>query len=217
VTALTRARIIPSATPVTQAEPLATLSPATHRRVAREVVAARDHAEKIVAEARACADALLAEARAAAEGVARAAAAEARAEEEAKLAALYLAMKEQEERRAEADLDRAIALAVLLSERLLGEELERDPQRVVGLARQALSEARGARRAVIDASPLDAEALQQHLVDVGFGPTAVEIRADAALTRGSLRLSTPLGNLDAQLRPQLERLARALRDTLRGA
>jgi flagellar biosynthesis/type III secretory pathway protein FliH len=168
-----------------------------------------------VADAHAQAAALLADARTAAEGVAQAAAAEAREAEEAKLAAHYLRLKFADEHRAEADLDRAIALAVVLSERLLGEALEHDPKHVVALARQALAEARGARRVVIDASPLDADVLQRHLVDLGFDVSAVEIRTDTTLPRGSLHLTTSLGNLDAQLRPQLERLARALRDSLR--
>jgi flagellar biosynthesis/type III secretory pathway protein FliH len=42
----------------------------------------------------------------------------------------------------------------------------------------------------------------------------VDIRADPLLSRGSLRIHTNLGNLDAQLTPQLERLAKALRDAL---
>jgi flagellar biosynthesis/type III secretory pathway protein FliH len=40
------------------------------------------------------------------------------------------------------------------------------------------------------------------------------ITSDATLERGSLRLHTDLGTIDAQLRPQLERLAAALRDAL---
>jgi len=153
-------------------------------------------------------------AKAAAAGVANAAATEAREAEEAKLAGHYLRLKRDEDRRAEIDLDRAISLAVVLAERLLGEALERDPAHVVALARQALTEARGARRVVIDACPLDAEALQRHLVQGGFAPHTVEVRTDPALSRGDLRLTTSLGNLDAQLRPQLERLASALRDAL---
>jgi flagellar biosynthesis/type III secretory pathway protein FliH len=215
MTALRRARIVKALGPVDGGSPpVPALTAAHHRRVAREVIEARDTAVRVVGEARDQAAAIVAEARAAAAGVAEAAANEAREAETAKLAAHYLHLKHDEERRADADLDRAIGLAVVLAERLLGETLERDPARVVALARQALAEARGSRRAVIDASPLDADALQRHLVEVGFGSHAVEIRTDPALTRGSLRLSTSLGNLDAQLRPQLERLARALRDTL---
>jgi flagellar biosynthesis/type III secretory pathway protein FliH len=214
VTTLHRARILKGAPAAPAAPGQVALTPAQHRRVASEVQEARQTAERLVADARVQATALVAEARAAAAGVAQAAAAEACEAEEAKLAAHYLRLKFADEHRAEADLDRAIGLAVVLAERLLGEALVHDPQHVVALARQALAEARGARRVVIDASPLDADVLQRHLVDLGFGLSALEIRIDAALPRGSLRLITSLGNLDAQLRPQLERLARALRDSL---
>ena len=215
MTSLVRARIIPadSSAPMPEAAP-PMLRPDEHRRIAREVVLARESATRLVEEARAKARAIVAEARKAAEAMVVTAAAEARQAEEAKFAARYLWMKREEERRAEADLDRAIGLAMLLSERLLGEALVREPHHVVALARQALAEARGVRQVVIDASPLDAEVLRRHLVEVGFAPHSVEIRTDDALERGSLRLNTSLGNLDAQLRPQLERLARALRDAL---
>jgi flagellar biosynthesis/type III secretory pathway protein FliH len=107
-----------------------------------------------------------------------------------------------------------MSLSVLLAERLLGHALELRPEHVAALARQALVEARGARRATIEAHPLDAEALQRHLVDVGTTDAVVEVRASAELTRGSLRVHTNLGTLDAKLTPQLERLAKALRDAL---
>jgi flagellar biosynthesis/type III secretory pathway protein FliH len=82
------------------------------------------------------------------------------------------------------------------------------------LAEQALAEARGARSATILASPLDIDALTHHLEAAGIGPVVTLVRADPSLGRGSLRIVTNLGTLDAELHPQLERLARALRDTI---
>ncbi len=214
---LVRARIIPArdAAGASSARPeLPVLTPAHHRRIAADEVRARDAAAEVLAAAHREADAMLAAARLAAQKVGEDAGAEAREAVEAKAAALFLRLKQEDERRAERDLDRAVALAVVLSERLLGAALEQDPHYIVSLARQALAEARGARRATIDASPLDAEALQRHLVDAGFDSHAVEIHLDPSMSRGSLRITTNLGALDARLRPQLERLARALRETL---
>jgi flagellar biosynthesis/type III secretory pathway protein FliH len=191
------------------------VAPARLRRIAAEEARAREVAKELVARARAEAAAITVEARAAAEAHATSAAAEARAVEEARGAALYLRIKQEDEHRAERDLDRSIALAVVLAERLIGAALEHEPELVIQLARQALAEARGARRATIDASPLDAEPLRRHLVDAGFDSHAVDIRSDPAMPRGSLRISTNLGTLDARLSPQLERLAAALRDPLR--
>jgi flagellar biosynthesis/type III secretory pathway protein FliH len=187
------------------------------KRMAREAVDAHLLAARVVDAARKEADAILARARESAEQVAVNAAEEARQAEHAKLAAVYLALRVEDERREERDLDRAIGLARVLAERLLGEALEADPTRVVALARQALAEARGATRVVIEASPLDADALRSHLVDLlpgGLAASALDVKTDPQLSRGSLRVHTNLGTLDVQLAPQLERLAKALRDAL---
>jgi flagellar biosynthesis/type III secretory pathway protein FliH len=190
------------------------LSPRQLRRIPAEVAEAREQAQAELALARAEASLIVERARVAAVTVAENAAREARAEEEAKLSALYLRLKHEDEVRAERDLDRAITLAVVLAERILGEVVEQDPTKIAALARQALREARGVRTATIDVCPLDAEVLEAHVAEVGLSSGAVQIRVDPTLTRGSLHLSTNLGSLDARLRPQLERLARALRDTL---
>jgi flagellar biosynthesis/type III secretory pathway protein FliH len=214
VTVVGRARIlkgpqVPPRSPLVRTE--------TKRRMAKEAVEASLLAKRIVNEARAEAAETL---RRAGEEAARAtadAAKEARENEIAKLSAGFLALRIADERRAERDLDRAIGLACVLAERLLGEALERDPARILALARQALLEARGANRAVIEASPLDAETLRSHVLDMSVAEgsiDAVDIRVDPLLSRGSLRIHTNLGNLDAQLTPQLERLAKALRDAL---
>jgi flagellar biosynthesis/type III secretory pathway protein FliH len=193
------------------------VQPETTRRIAREAVEASLLAKRILGEARVEAAEMLVRAREEAAQAKAEAANEARENEVAKLAAGFLALQVADERRADRDLDRAVALACVLAERLLGEALDSDPLRVLALARQALLEARGAHRAVIEASPLDVETLRSHVLDLGSaeGPLKIiEIRADPLLSRGSLRIHTNLGNLDAQLTPQLERLAKALRDAL---
>jgi flagellar biosynthesis/type III secretory pathway protein FliH len=67
---------------------------------------------------------------------------------------------------------------------------------------------------VIDAHPLDAEALQTQLSITGLDIQSVEVRPDAALARGELRLHTDVGIIDARLAPRFDRLAAALRDAL---
>jgi len=186
----------------------------TGRRLAKEAVDASARAKRLVEEARAEAEAILARARSEAAHLAEAAADEARQGEVARLAAQFLVLRAEDERRAERDLERSVGLASVLAERLLGEALEADPTRVVALARQVLVEARGARRAVIEASPLDAKTLRSHVQDIGFAEGGLEIAIDTTLSRGSLRVHTNLGSIDAQLTPQLERLAEALRDAL---
>jgi flagellar biosynthesis/type III secretory pathway protein FliH len=164
------------------------------RRVAREIMDAHDEAERIRESAR------------------KEAAREAREEEVARLAAQFLALRHADEQRAERDLDRAVELAKILAERLVGEGLKLEPERVAGLAANALAETRGARNVRIDANPEDVAPLREALAAVGHGAT---VSADASLARGSLVVHTDLGTIDAQLRPQLDRLAKALREAMR--
>ena len=81
------------------------------KRLAREVVDAHLLARRLLDDARGEAAAILAHAHESAEQVAASAAEEARKEEHTKLASLYLALRIEDERRQERDLDRAISLA----------------------------------------------------------------------------------------------------------
>jgi flagellar biosynthesis/type III secretory pathway protein FliH len=211
---VTRARIISKAT----ATSLPISKPPSSRtieKLARAELEAKESATRTLAEAKRAADAIVAEARAKAQSVAQNAAREAAEAEQAKVAALYAALRVREERSAEAQLDRSVELARVLAERLLGESLQVDAQTVAKLARQALAEAQGARTVRIEAHPDDVATLKQHVTMLNISQVA-SITPDATLERGSLRLHTDLGTIDAQLRPQLERLAAALRDALRG-
>ena len=140
--------------------------------------------------------------------------AEARADAAAKVAARALALRHHEARADERSLDRSVELARLLAERLLGESLRVAPEQVIALAKQALGEARGARRIGLVAHPEDARILAQSLPALGLDPTTAQVRSDASRARGNLRIETEIGVLDAELAPQLERLALKLRESL---
>jgi flagellar biosynthesis/type III secretory pathway protein FliH len=213
---LTRARIVSRGSPSrARVLPPAEATPATLSRISREEQSAREEAVRIVAEARRTATAIVDEARVKAASAAESAGREAAEAERAKLAAHMLALRLREERADEAGLDRAVELARVLAERLVGEALALDPTTIAKLARQALLEARGARTVRIEAHPDDVPALEEHLTALGLGAHVASVTADATIDRGCLRLRTDLGTLDAHLRPQLERLAAALRDALR--
>lgn len=212
---LPRARVLRASDVATVVPILAPAAGARQRRrIAREEVEARLAAERILAEARAEADALVARAR---EDAARSSADAARAaaeEARARVVAEWATVLERERAKLEHDVDRVIAVAVALAERLLGAALELDPARIAVLARGVVAEARGARRATIDAHPVDARVLREHLAAAGLDPHAFDVRDDESLARGALRLHTDVGVIDAQLAPRLERLAAALRDAL---
>jgi len=111
-------------------------------------------------------------------------------------------------------LDRSVDFATLLAERLLGEELSLAPERVRALARQALTEAAGARHAILVAHPRDASELRAGLVNLGSLLDSIGIEDDPKLARGQIRVETELGVIEADVRGQLERLATQLRKLL---
>jgi flagellar biosynthesis/type III secretory pathway protein FliH len=184
------------------------------RRVARERLEAALQAEAILREVHAEADAIRARAVQAASEQVALAAREARERAETELAARWLALRQQELKHVEKEADRIIPLAVALAERLLGAALALDPSRIVHIARGVFDEARGARRAKVDAHPSDASVLMDQLTTAGLDVQSVEIREDPTLARGELRLQTDVGTIDARLAPRFERLAAALRDAL---
>jgi flagellar biosynthesis/type III secretory pathway protein FliH len=192
VGSVTRGRVI-RGEDLGAAKAVPSASPPTRRRavVPREELEARAAATAIIEAAKAEAAAILDRARAEVADVAAKARREAQSEEHAKLSAV-------------------------LTERLIGHALSTDPTTVVHLARTTLAEARGARRATILAHPGDAEVLGRHISSVGMPEGTVDIVSDETLPRGSLVVQTELGTVDARLRPQLERLAAALREALGG-
>jgi flagellar assembly protein FliH len=183
------------------------------RVVEAEVVEAAERARSIVSRAEAKAEELLARARREAAEARLRAEVEARAEAVARLAAQALALSSKDDQALERSLDRVVDVARVLAERLLGEELALEPKRIVAMARRALDEARGARRVTIVAHPEDAALIEQALGSVNAGGAA-RVLADPARPRGSLRLDTDIGVLDADLAPQLDRLLPKLRESL---
>ncbi len=177
------------------------------------VVDAADQARKTVDRAEAQAETLLAAARDEAQALRARAAEEGRADGAAALAQRTLALAVKERQMDDHELDRLVDLARLLAERLLGEALRVDPSRVTALAKQALAEAQGARRIEIAAHPDDVPLLEREL-DLAGADAVVRIAPDPSRDRGALRFETDLGTLDAELAPQLDRLAKKLRAAL---
>jgi flagellar biosynthesis/type III secretory pathway protein FliH len=185
------------------------------RRVPKDVVEASDRARRIVENAEERARMLLEAAARNAGDVRLRAESEGRADGVAQIAETALRLARHEASSDERNLDRSIELATILSERMLGRALELDPGVAAALARQALSEARGARRVRIFAHPEDAAAIERARDSLGLPENAVVILSDAERKRGDLRLETEIGVLDAALAPSLERLAHKLREAMK--
>ena len=182
--------------------------------VRKEVLEAAERASTLVARAEARAAEIVGAAERASAELKLRAEAEARADAAAAIAARAIALRQLELKTDERALERTVQLARLLAERLLGESLRVAPEQVVSLAKQALAEARGARRITIVAEPADARILQQNMAAIGLDVATVQVREDSARVRGNLRIETEIGALDAELAPQLERLALKLRESL---
>ncbi|MCL2777703.1 MAG: FliH/SctL family protein [Polyangiaceae bacterium] len=183
------------------------------RRIPKLVVDAHDQASKIVGDATAKATAIVEEAKARAVRIGADSAKEAREKEIAKLAAEMLAFRAAEETHREREIDRTIEVAVVLAERLVGQTLQCEPERIALLAAEALRETRGARQVRMEANPADVPALSAALATLGT--VVADVVPNVDLGRGSLVVQTELGRIDGRLEPQLSRLAEALRDALR--
>lgn len=179
----------------------------------REVLDASDRARTLIARAEAEAIAIMERAEARAAQLGTELATRARAEAASAVAARELVLAARETAAVERQLDQVVDLARLLAERLLGEALALDPSRVVALAREAMREARGARKITIAAHPEDVPLLERAL-DAGELSAPLLVVVDRERRRGSLRLETDIGTLDAELAPELERLAHKLREAL---
>ncbi|MCL2723510.1 MAG: FliH/SctL family protein [Polyangiaceae bacterium] len=183
------------------------------RRIPKALADAHEEASRIVAKANERASEIIGEARASVAHIAAEASMEAREQEIAKLAAELLVVRAAEEVRREQEMDRTIEMAVLLAERIIGEALRIDPGRIAFVAAEALRETRGARQLRIEANPDDVAAL--HAALEILGAEVANVVQNRELCRGSLVVHTELGRVDARVRPQLARLADALREALR--
>lgn len=185
------------------------------RRLPAQQFEAHERARAIVARAEERAAAIVREAERAAAQARLDAEARGRADAAAALAAQAIALRARENSSADHQLDQLMALARVLAERILGDELRLDPDRIADLARQALTEARGARQILIEAHPDDVPSLEAALRTLAPHAETVRIVPVATRAPSSLKIVTDVGVLDADLSPQLERLAQKLRETLK--
>lgn len=111
-------------------------------------------------------------------------------------------------------LDQSIDMAKLLAERLLGERLQTNPETIVRLAHQTLHSTTGARQAVLFAHPADAALIRDSLSTESLLLENIRVEADERLNRGHMRVQTELGEVDANIKGQLNQLAKQLRKLL---
>jgi len=128
----------------------------------------------------------------------------------AALAAGWIHLHAAQARHVTANEQKIMEIARILAEKLLGQALELEPRLVVDLARECVQSVQRASRFVFYAHPLDADTLDRHRDRLGLDVSLVDIESDPSQTRGSLRIETDLGVLDAKVPQQLDLLIEAL-------
>ena len=194
--------------------PSPTSSPAKGARVIPgPVFEARAEAVRIVAAAQSEAAALVAASRAGAGRAALDAQEAGRLAGHAEVAvALSQALAIRDSALAEAEREVA-RVALAAAERLVGEALRVEPERIANIVGDALARARRARDVVVRVHPDDAAALEslRAVVAARAGrPGAFSVRPDPEVTRGGCLVETDLGTIDGRLETRLDALARAL-------
>ncbi|WP_165797301.1 FliH/SctL family protein [Solimonas fluminis] len=103
-----------------------------------------------------------------------------------------------------------VAMTVEVARRLVQQELELDPARVLGVVREAIGALDGAGRELrVMAHPEDAKLLQEHLV-APPEVNSLRVIADPSLMRGDCRVASEFAQVDARLDTRQANLAQSL-------
>jgi flagellar assembly protein FliH len=107
-----------------------------------------------------------------------------------------------------------VKLALAIARRVLHRELVMDPDALLGLVKAAFQKCDARDTHKLRLSPQDVELIREHREPLNL-PLAVEIAADASLTRGSVIFETSRGELDASFDTQFVEIERGLADVLK--
>jgi len=107
-----------------------------------------------------------------------------------------------------------VKLALAIARRVLHRELVMDPEALLGLVKAAFEKCDSRETHKLRLSPQDVELVREHRGQLNL-PPAVEVAADASLTRGSVIVETSRGELDASVDSQFVEIERGLTDVLK--
>lgn len=176
--------------------------PAAGQIVRQQVLSAAEQAERMLAEAHAARDQIRAEAW-------RAGYAEGLGEWEATLEGAR-AQAERYRKNCQADF---VRLAIRIAGKILGEELQTSPERVVAIVGEALKSVTRERALTIRVAPGAAAVLTPHLAKLRERlpqDCSVRVAESAEIAEGGCMIVSELGAIDARVEVQLEMLERAL-------
>jgi type III secretion protein L len=173
---------------------------------AKQIIAdAQKKAEEIKAEARAYRDEVFARAREEAQADVQARAAEelARAKMQA---GMIIAQAEKE----------ILDLALKIAAKIIGTDLERDPDVLAHIVANAIEAARSSKAMVVRVNPEDGKRLRERaprLMELIGRTVDIVIKDDADVEKGGCIIQTEFGVIDGQLRTQYEMLRNLLMPT----
>jgi type III secretion protein L len=170
-------------------------------------------AKQIIAEAQKKAEEIKAEALRFKEEVFAKAREEAKADVQAR-AAEELARAKMQAGQIVADSEKDVLdLALKMSSKIIGRDLERDPEVVIELCATAIEAARGSKAMVLKVHPEDGKILREkrpRLMELIGRAVDIAIRDDAEVERGGCIIQTEYGTIDGQIRTQFEMLRNVL-------
>jgi len=112
---------------------------------------------------------------------------------------------------AEADL---VRLAIAIARRVIGREVNTDPEAITGLVKAGLERLRTQEVFRVRLHPDCKARVMEYLAR--FGASHVDVLGDAACEPGAVVFETSRGNLDASVETQLREIERGLTDRSRG-
>lgn len=106
-----------------------------------------------------------------------------------------------------------VELACRIAEKIIGRDLQRDPDTILEIAANAIDSARTAKAMVLRVNPRDGVALREKrpkLMELIGRSVDISVKDDADVEVGGCIVQTEFGTIDAQLRTQFEMLKLAL-------
>jgi flagellar assembly protein FliH len=112
---------------------------------------------------------------------------------------------------AEADL---VRLALAIARKVVGREINTDPEAITGLVKAALEKVRVHEVLRVRVHPSHSGRVSEYLA--GYGAIQAEVVADSAALLGTCIFETTRGSLDASVETQLSEIERGLTDRFKG-
>lgn len=195
-------------------EPIRNATPVSGQGIIKgEVFDATEEARRIADEAREKGAGIVLSAREEADRIREHAREEGRAEAYAEANALLVKARIEREKIIASAEPQLVGLGRRIAEKIIGRELEVNPDVIVDVVRQAIQTVRQQRELIVRVNPGDLQTLESRradLIAVLARAKDVTLRGDSTISSGGCIVESELGTIDAQLETQLDVIERIL-------